>query len=53
MLSVYVKSYVNCYSTVFGNQLIEALIEFVQGPCRDNQNTLVDTKVIDCGRDLL
>ena len=36
-----------------GNQLIEALVEFVQGPCRANQKTLVDTKVIDCCRDLL
>ena len=53
MLGVYVKNYVNCYSTVLGNQLIEALVEFVQGPCRANQKTLVDTKVIDCCRDLL
>ena len=53
MLGIYVKTYVNCYSTDLGNQLIEALIEFVQGPCRPNQKTLVETKVIDCGRDLL
>lgn len=33
--------------------MIEALVEFVQGPCRANQKTLVDTKVIDCCRDLL
>ena len=53
LLGIYVKTYVNCYSTVLGNQLIEALVEFVQGPCRPNQKTLVDTKVIDCCRDLL
>ena len=53
MLGIYVKNYVNRYSTVLGNQLIEALVEFVQGPCRANQKTLVDTKVIDCCRDLL
>ena len=29
MLGVYVKNYVNCYSTVLCNQLIEALVEFV------------------------
>ena len=29
LLGVYVKSYVNCYSTDLGNQLIESLIEFV------------------------
>jgi len=50
---MYVKSYVNCYSVDLGNQLIQALVEFVQGPCRPNQTTLVETKVIDCGRDLL
>ena len=33
--------------------MIEALVEFVQGPCPANQKTLVDTKVIDCCRDLL
>lgn len=53
MLSVYCKSYVNCESTEFGNQLIESLVEFVQGPCRENQITLINTKVIDSGRDLL
>ena len=53
LLGIYVKSYVNRHSTDLGNQLIEALIEFVQGPCRLNQITLVETKVIDCGRDLL
>lgn len=53
IMGIYVKNYVNCYSTVLGNQLIEALVEFVQGPCRANQKTLVDTKVIDCCRDLL
>jgi len=52
-LGMYVKSYVNCYSVDLGNQLIQALVEFVQGPCRPNQTTLVETKVIDCGRDLL
>ena len=31
MLSVYCKSYVNCESTEFGNQLIESLVEFVKG----------------------
>lgn len=53
MFTIYVKSYVNCYSTKMGNQIIEALVEFIQGPCRDSQRTLVDTKAIDCCRDLL
>lgn len=29
IMSIYVKSYVNCYSTVLGNQIIEALVEFI------------------------
>jgi len=53
MFNSYVKSFVNCYSTVLGNQIIECLIELIQGPCRLNQRTLVDTKAIDCCRDLL
>ena len=53
MLGIYVKNFVNCYSTDLGNMLIEALIELVQGPCRQNQITLVNAKVIDCCRDLL
>jgi hypothetical protein len=53
MFAIYVKSYVNCYSTQLGNQIIETLIELIQGPCRDSQRTLVDTKTIDCCRDLL
>lgn len=36
MFGVYVKSYVNCHSTNLGNQMIEALVEFVQGPCKAN-----------------
>jgi hypothetical protein len=53
MFTIYVKSFVNRYSTELGNQIIETLIEFVQGPCTDSQRTLVDTKSIDCCRDLL
>lgn len=29
MFTIYVKSYVNCYSTILGNQIIETLIEFI------------------------
>lgn len=53
IFTVYVKSYVNCYSTNLGNQIIETLVEFIQGPCRKSQETLVETKTIDCCRDLL
>ena len=36
IFTVYVKSYVNKYSTDLGNQIIETLIEFIQGPCCAN-----------------
>ena len=29
MFTIYVKSYVNCYSTNLGNQIIESLVEFI------------------------
>ena len=29
MFAIYVKSYVNCYSTQLGNQIIETLIELI------------------------
>ena len=43
----------NCYSIEMGIALISSLSEFVQGPCRQNQSTLVQSKTIDCCRDLL
>ena len=33
--------------------MIETLIEVIQGPCKDNQRTLVAAKVIDNCRDLI
>lgn len=36
MMSSYEKQFVNCYSCEFGMQLIDTLIEVVQGPCKEN-----------------
>ena len=47
------KNFVNCYSTELGITIIQSLCEFVQGPCKLNQATLVQCKTIDCCRDLL
>lgn len=33
--------------------MIDTLIELIQGPCKDNQRTLVSSKVIDNCRDLI
>ncbi len=36
MLGVYEKQYVNAFSCEMGFQLLDTLIELVQGPCKDN-----------------
>jgi len=33
MLAIFEKQYINCYTCSLGMQLIETLIEMVQGPC--------------------
>lgn len=53
MLGVFEKQYVNCYSCELGYQMIDTLIELIQGPCKENQRTLVSSKVIDNCRDLI
>ena len=53
MLSIFEKQYINCFSCSLGMQLIDTLIEVVQGPCRLNQKRLVEAKIIDCCRDLI
>ena len=50
---MYEKQYINSYSCTLGMQLIETLIEVVQGPCKLNQKRLVEAKIIDCCRDLI
>lgn len=39
--------FANTDSLPFGDQLLEFLIEAVQGPCIDNQKTLVNSKIIN------
>jgi hypothetical protein len=53
MLAVYEKQFVNCYSCPLGMQLMDTLVEVVQGPCKENQRRLVEAKIIDCCRDLI
>jgi hypothetical protein len=36
-----------------GNQIIDTLIEFIQGPCRENQRALISAKIIDNCRNFL
>ena len=50
---MYEKQYINCNSCQLGMQLINTLIEVVQGPCKLNQKRLVEAKIIDCCRDLI
>ncbi len=47
------RQYEDVYSCNLGYQMVETLTEFIQGPCKENQRTLVTSKVIDNCRDLI
>jgi len=52
-LSQYVKV-INSMNTEVGLQILETLIEFLQGPCRQNQEVLcMHTKIIDNVKDII
>lgn len=35
------------------DQLVGTLTELIQGPCRENQISLVDSKILDCAREYI
>lgn len=37
----------------FSSQLLDTIIEVVQGPCKENQRTLVSNKILDSCRELV
>ena len=41
------------YTCDLGQQMIDSLIEFIQGPCAGNQAALIQAKIIDSSRDFL
>lgn len=53
MLSNFEKQFINCHTCDLGQQLIDTLVEVIQGPCKMNQKRLVEAKIIDCCRDLI
>ena len=53
MLGVFQKQFLNCYSHELGSQMLDTLVEVIQGPCKDNQRSLVSSKAIDNCRDIL
>lgn len=53
MMTIYEKQYINCYSCQLGMQMIDTLVEIIQGPNKTNQKRLVEAKLIDCCRDLI
>lgn len=52
MLGIYAK-HSNEFTMDLGGQLIETLIEFVQGPSRGNQKALITAKVVENCRDFI
>ena len=43
----------NSETCQLGHQIIDTLIELVQGPCRENQRALIGAKIIDYSRDFI
>lgn len=43
----------NRYTKQLGEQILDFLIESVQGPCFENQKKLFDSKIVDLGKDFL
>lgn len=43
----------NKYTKKLGEQILDFLVESVQGPCFENQKKLVDSKIVDLGKDFL
>lgn len=44
---------INSVTVEVGHQLVDTIIEMVQGPCKDNQRTLVNAKILDTCRELI
>lgn len=42
MFGIYIKGFTNCYSSNLGDQLMSTLTEFIQGPCKENQTTIIN-----------
>ena len=47
LFGIFIKSYVNCYSSDIGDLLMSLLTELIQGPCKGNQLTEINNKVIE------
>ena len=47
LFGIFIKGYVNCYSSDIGDLLMSLLTELIQGPCKGNQTTEINNKVIE------
>ena len=43
----------NTVTVELGYQIVDCLIEFIQGPCHKNQKALISAKIIDSSRDYI
>ena len=44
---------INTVTVGLGHQLVDTIVECIQGPCKDNQRTLVSAKILDSCRELI
>ena len=48
-----IQKIINNVTAGFSSQLLDTIIEVVQGPCKENQRTLVIYKILDSSRELV
>lgn len=44
---------INSVTINIGHQLVDTIVELVQGPCKENQRSLVNAKVVDSSREFI
>ena len=44
---------INSVTINIGHQLVDTIVELIQGPCKENQRSLVNAKVVDSSREFI
>lgn len=44
---------INSVTVQMGHQILDSIIEVIQGPCKENQRSLVNAKILDTCREMI
>lgn len=44
---------INSVTINIGHQLVDTIVELIQGPCKENQRSFVNAKVVDSSREFI